>query len=229
VCIHTYIRTLLSSTALCKFLQHFSHSVIPIGRSGRCSMNPPGTCSQQLSITAIILICIHCIRRVPLMIAHPLSPFHGQHYPQPVELVDVYPTVIDLLGLPTLPLSHRLYKGYRTIAPQGKSLAAVVLGLPAYKKHFPTRWATPEISEKESLSFKAVDARQHSRENSTGEAMPLLTHDFAVSQVLKCSPPYIAEKGRRSNIKNNAQVCAVLRITIFHSKILMYVCMYVGM
>ena len=170
---------------------------------------------------------IHCIRRVPLMIAHPLSPFHGQHYQQPVELVDVYPTVIDLLGLPTLPLSHRLYKGYRTIAPQGKSLAAVVLGLPAYKKHFPSRWATPEISEKESLSFKAVDARQHSRENSTGEVMPLLTHDFAVSQVLKCSPPYIPEKGRRSNIKNNAQVCAVLRITIFHSKILMYVCMYV--
>jgi hypothetical protein len=44
--------------------------------------------------------------------------------------------------------------------------------------------------------------------------MPLLRHDFAVSQVLKCSPPAtttttttttIVEKGRRSN-GNYAQV-----------------------
>ncbi len=30
--------------------------------------------------------------RVPLMIAHPASPFKGQHYKEPVESVDIYAT-----------------------------------------------------------------------------------------------------------------------------------------
>ena len=34
------------------------------------------------------------------MISHPLSPFQGQRYPFPVELVDIYPTILDLLQLP---------------------------------------------------------------------------------------------------------------------------------
>ena len=37
---------------------------------------------------------------VPLLVAHPDSPFKGQHYPHPVELLDVYPTVVDLLNVP---------------------------------------------------------------------------------------------------------------------------------
>ena len=41
-----------------------------------------------------------CLDRVPLMISHPMSPYKGHHYPYPVELVDIYPTVNELLGLP---------------------------------------------------------------------------------------------------------------------------------
>ena len=139
------------------------------------------------------------------MIAHPLSPFHGQHYRQPVELVDIYPTVIDLLGLPSLPPSHRLYKGFRPIAPQGKSLAAVVLGLPTYKKFFPARWAATETAEGTTSLFKASRNSTTTTTTTTEEMMPLLIHDSAVSQVLKCSPPTTAEKGKRSNA-NYAQV-----------------------
>ena len=64
---------------------------------------------------------------MPLFIAHPLSPFKGQHYTEPVELVDIYPTVNDLLKAPydkskvcvVDTVCHPL---------QGKSLAKVVLG-----------------------------------------------------------------------------------------------------
>ena len=38
--------------------------------------------------------------RVPLLIHHPLSPYHGQHYVHPVELVDIFPTINDLVQAP---------------------------------------------------------------------------------------------------------------------------------
>ena len=36
--------------------------------------------------------------RVPLLISHPASRFHGRHFASPVESVDIFPTVLDLLG-----------------------------------------------------------------------------------------------------------------------------------
>jgi iduronate 2-sulfatase len=38
--------------------------------------------------------------RVPLMISHPKSPFKGTHSYDPVELVDVFPTLLDLVSAP---------------------------------------------------------------------------------------------------------------------------------
>ena len=69
--------------------------------------------------------------RVPLLIYHPLSPFKGQHYKYPVESIDIYPTVIDLLQAP---FAHKKHcpdstAVVQTCTPlQGKSLAPVVLG-----------------------------------------------------------------------------------------------------
>eukprot|EP01042_Synura_sphagnicola_P000038 gene38-38_t len=37
--------------------------------------------------------------RVPLLIHHPQSPFQGMHYTKPVELLDIFPTINDLLGV----------------------------------------------------------------------------------------------------------------------------------
>lgn len=38
--------------------------------------------------------------RVPLLIHHPQSPHHGMHYSHPVELVDIFPTVTDIVKPP---------------------------------------------------------------------------------------------------------------------------------
>jgi len=65
--------------------------------------------------------------RVPLMVYHPLSPFGGQHYTEPVELIDVFPTVIDLLN-PPFDRRKVCSSGTTCHALQGKSLAPVVLG-----------------------------------------------------------------------------------------------------
>ena len=65
--------------------------------------------------------------RVPLMIYHPLSPFGGQHYTDPVELIDVFPTVIDLLN-PPFNRKKVCSSGILCHALQGKSLAPIVLG-----------------------------------------------------------------------------------------------------
>lgn len=37
--------------------------------------------------------------KVPLLISHPKTNEYGRRYAQPVELVDIYPTVMDLLGI----------------------------------------------------------------------------------------------------------------------------------
>ena len=71
--------------------------------------------------------------RVPLMIHHPLSPFQGQHYTEPVELIDIFPTVIDLLNAPYD--KEKIYNAKRARHPRrylplgGKSLAPMVLGM----------------------------------------------------------------------------------------------------
>eukprot|EP01041_Mallomonas_annulata_P008795 gene8795-18193_t len=70
--------------------------------------------------------------RVPLMIHHPQSPFKGRHYSEPVELLDIYPTLNDLLGAPydeKVVCNDKDPKGIHKCLPlQGKSLAKVILG-----------------------------------------------------------------------------------------------------
>ena len=65
--------------------------------------------------------------RVPLMIYHPQSPYKGKHYSHPVELIDIYPTVLDLMQVDSdRDLVCR--KGHLCRWLQGKSLASLVLG-----------------------------------------------------------------------------------------------------
>jgi len=47
--------------------------------------------------------------RVPLMISHPMSPFQSTHVFHPVELVDVFPTVLDLVSAPHI---RKIYSGH---------------------------------------------------------------------------------------------------------------------
>ena len=66
------------------------------------------------------------------MIYHPLSPFKGQHYKYPVESIDIYPTVMDLLQVPFDHKKHCTDPASKIVQKctplQGKSLAPVVLG-----------------------------------------------------------------------------------------------------
>jgi len=71
--------------------------------------------------------------RIPLFIYHPQTPYAGQHYKDPVELVDVYPTVTDLLSLPydhAKMCTGQKWQNMERVCHQlqGKSLARVVLG-----------------------------------------------------------------------------------------------------
>ena len=106
------------------------------------------------------------------MIAHPLTPFKGQHYIHPVESIDVFPTIIDLLSAPfnknhIFGLTHdgKAKEGSRKFIPlQGKSLAPIVLG-----SHYRHRSG--------KMTKVAYD----------GDRMPSLNHTFAISQSWRCS------------------------------------------
>ena len=112
--------------------------------------------------------------RVPLFIYHPMSPFGGQHYKKPVELIDILPTIHDLTQAPFD--RDKLCTKYVVCRElQGKSLATVVLG-----DIWPTNHA------------RAVgEADVHSPVDSI-----MLPRDFSISQVWKCvnKDQYIAAK-----------------------------------
>jgi hypothetical protein len=61
------------------------------------------------------------------LIAHPESPFKGKHYAPPVEAVDIYATLNELLKLPK-PRAAACAKDWVCRPLDGKSLVPVVLG-----------------------------------------------------------------------------------------------------
>ena len=68
--------------------------------------------------------------RVPLMIYHPQSTNKGKHFTSPVELLDIYPTVLDLLQADSKRDMICGRKNTLCRHLQGKSLAPLVLGRP---------------------------------------------------------------------------------------------------
>ena len=120
--------------------------------------------------------------RVPLLIHHPLSPFKGRHYNSPVELVDIFPTINDLLGMPYNEKRFcDLKKGNDMVCKplQGKSLAPVVLG---------ENWKQL-VRPRRSHGLGNTRATKASvLYNSTATAaMPSLQRDFAISQSWRCA------------------------------------------
>jgi len=152
--------------------------------------------------------------RVPLMVYHPLSPFGGQHYTEPVELIDVFPTVIDLLNPPF----HRekIYNAPRTRHPRkivplaGKSLAPMVLGahwiphLGSFRAHplLAADYYTPIAhgSGTAAAAASKKEVKQQLRMMMGGgggggggsllhhPVMPIHKQKFALSQIWRCSP-----------------------------------------
>lgn len=79
---------------------------------------------------------------MPLIIYHPDSPLKGQRYDRPVELIDVYPTLLEFASLHHADSSNCPVDIY-CVPLQGTSLASVVLGnkdivpnMPSIDKNF---------------------------------------------------------------------------------------------
>ena len=87
-----------------------------------------------------------------------MSPYKGQHYQLPVELVDIYPTLIDFNDFPYL-LGRSCPAGSVCRPLNGRSLAPVVLG----------------------PNFNSVVSTDHP------PPMPTISKHFAVTQVLRCA------------------------------------------
>ena len=112
---------------------------------------------------------------VPLIISHPLSPFKGQRYSQPVELIDIFPTINDLLAAP---YSKKQIFGddVKFTRLQGKSLAPIILG----------------------NKFRVRAGPTNNKVIYNGDLMPSLNHTFALSQAWRCAKKHLAYKDPRS-------------------------------
>lgn len=142
--------------------------------------------------------------RIPLLIAHPQSPFKGQHYAPPVESVDVYATLNELLGLQHARETICGVPPHNWVCRplDGKSLAPVVLGTvetantAAAAAPSALRGAAPkrQLSRAKSTASSLLSALmgKKPREPYTIPSGPLVmakfAHDFAISQVIRCAP-----------------------------------------
>ena len=102
--------------------------------------------------------------RVPLMIYHPQSPYKGKHYSHPVELIDIYPTVLDLMQAP-----------YNKQEVYNKQYAR-------HRRHFVPLAGQSRLGEVLGPAFKS-----YSRPSQRQGATPANAADFAVSQIYYCS------------------------------------------
>ena len=57
--------------------------------------------------------------RVPLVIAHPASPYKKSHVFEPVELVDVFPTILDLISSPHIRTKSIMHAHSRAAKQEG--------------------------------------------------------------------------------------------------------------
>ena len=109
--------------------------------------------------------------RVPLIVHHPSSPFAGQHYRYPVELLDVGPTILELCDL-------RRHQNY--LSPlqrmQGKSLAPVIVPPPEARR--------PGATERMSWWHYIVQKASGSQHRMK---MPILNSTCAISQLWMCA------------------------------------------
>ena len=78
--------------------------------------------------------------KVPLIISHPESTMRGQHYEYPVELIDVFPTVVDLANPPETSRKSTRCGGREVVCKplQGQSLAPIIFARNATAKLFKT-------------------------------------------------------------------------------------------
>ena len=165
---------------------------------------------------------------MPLFISHPQSPFQGQHYSEPVELIDIFPTVLDLF--PVSPEDSGSAKPCHKLAPdmnlclplQGKSLAPAILGTPVGDPSSPSaRYPGGGPASKNEVNSRSRGRSRGKKKHTAvlpaaappliSDHMPSLAKDsFAVSQSWRCAFKRDLQKiddenkalGRKNNHRN---------------------------
>jgi len=164
---------------------------------------------------------------VPLLIHHPQSPFKGQHYSEPVELVDVYPTIVDLLNVDYVhsDVCHGTVEVGRENLPlichdlQGKSLARVVVGDRYYKEYIennPRHLNNLDRFSKQSNERRTTLDSNYKKfptaSNNLHQKNVPLMNSTDVDNILKSS-----RRSLRSNHTDNIEVFANESTYISHS------------
>ena len=122
-----------------------------------------------------------------MIIAHPQSPYKGQHYKYPTESIDIYATVNELLKLPVP--REKTCNGFKCKPLQGKSLAPVILGTEIYQKNFGNGDnGGGVLGTLKTMFNKAQKALVAGVVASNDSSMPVLEHNFALSQAIRCVP-----------------------------------------
>lgn len=144
--------------------------------------------------------------RVPLLISHPHSPFKGKRYPYPVESIDIFATLDEILGLTR---RHVDFAGDRPLL-QGKSLAPVIFGDALYNKLFHSTsllksifstkiFSTYSVSE----NFVPITVEPISQDGLKGSPpievklsyknhMPIMKNQVAITQAIRCADKRLA-------------------------------------
>lgn len=137
---------------------------------------------------------------MPLLISHPSSPYKGQHYRHPVELLDIYPTLNDILSAPQFDRKKDCPPGQLCLPLSGKSLAPVILG--------PSEISKPKHDEKKKkktdlfgLGFGSSGRRLEAAFLNISTVDPL-EPAFAISQNFRCADK-LRVMEEMSNIKNS--------------------------
>lgn len=123
---------------------------------------------------------------MPLIIHHPLSPFKGQHYKYPVESVDVYATLNEIMKLPIS--RERACGGFKCKPLSGKSLAPVLLGKTLYEQNFGAEKFGVLYKLGSYISQLTTGTKKKEEEQPVALTMPQLEHNFALSQAIRCAP-----------------------------------------
>lgn len=161
-----------------------SYSCKCLGKSGRSLKKLRGECTDCSLLTYLTPAALTIIptNRVPLVIAHPQSPNQGKHYKYPVETIDVYATLNDILQLPKS--RESTCQGLKCKPLQGKSLAPVLfgdsMGSGASKSSLLAN--IQGFFQKSSASSPSTSAT-----NTSSDEIPMLAHNFALSQVVRCA------------------------------------------
>jgi hypothetical protein len=118
--------------------------------------------------------------RVPLIVSHPQSPYKGKHYTRPVELLDIFPTVMELMNIPSDRECTAKQGQHLCKKTQGKSLVPIILGDENSIDHGAS---SRKGSKKVNTNTRSWNA--HGLDPLDPHAA-LMNQDFAISQSWRC-------------------------------------------